>query len=228
MGKSMVIGKTRTNQPVELDPLVLEMLKTIANYQIEHGSDLDAVFKTLSLSGNASVGGALSVTGNGTIGGNLAVTGDILGDDITGNSIVENMSGYSFTKATDENVTYEYVYVGAVKNGNKLSIVVAVNITKGAGADAQISLGNIICPQAIMDKLYPTNVGAYPFLDNDKLTIFSAFNSAVDVLAYIEKGTYPDKLVIRLGDTSNMVQDTKYFVRYEATFLLSDDLIPEE
>ena len=38
---------------------------------------------------------------------------------ITGPSIIEDMSGFSFSKTTKANLTLNYIYAGVVKNGNK-------------------------------------------------------------------------------------------------------------
>ena len=75
----MIIGKTRTNQPVE--------------------GDNDAL--------------ALSLTGKDIAPRNVDATGKVSGAEI-----IENMSGYSFTKGVDTNLDFDYV--GVVKNGNKI------------------------------------------------------------------------------------------------------------
>lgn len=161
--------------------------------------------------------------GNVTIGGNLNATGTISAPSITGDSIIENNTGYIYNKQESSNYDYEYVYVGAVKNGNKLTLVVAINLTKRTGAlDYSVDFGGLYIPTSVYNKLFPTNVGLYPFLDVRVLNAFSSHTSGVDIKGYIEKtGGYAK---FRLSDTSNMAVDTKYYIRYEATFLLSENL----
>ena len=86
--------------------------------------------------------------------GNILVDGGLTVDGpITGDSIIENMSGYSCT-ILDSAITANYV--GIVKNGNKLTIVVS-----GVLAHTDQS-GLIPCqfniPKAVWDKLYPAQI----------------------------------------------------------------------
>ena len=146
---------------------------------------------------------------------------------ITGSEIVENMSGYSAEIPAQEGYTKELVYCGIVKNGNKLTIVAALNITRTADAQTnECSLVYFNIPSDIYAKLYPTQVGGYNFLDNKLLTAFDGAWSGVSGYAYMEKpGSNRINSTI---STTNFVVDTKYYVRYEATFLLADNLINEE
>ena len=203
----------------------------IVHYQNGSTQGLGAIF-----SGNITIAGPLTATGKIKSNDNIEADGDIeaggalkgasaaITGKVTGAEIIENMTGYSFVPATPADVTLEYVYVGIVKNGNKLTFVIAANVTKLDAGVSQIGLGDINCPNSVMDKLFPTNVGIYPFLDNKKITIFDNYYSGVEIFAYTEKGGYPDRLVCRIGNSSNMVVNTKYFLRYEATFLLSENL----
>lgn len=147
---------------------------------------------------------------------------------ITGGEIVEKMSGYSFVaKETSANVEYEYIYAGAVKNGNKLTLVIAVNITRLSDSVNTIELGDFVTPQEVYSKLYPTQIGAYYFLEARQLSVFANYYHKVDCLAFIEKKDVR-KASFSLIETSSMTTNTKFYVRYEATFLLSDSLVPEE
>lgn len=67
MAKCQIVGRTRTNQPVEMTDEFFAGVRGVADYAIEHGENLDASFKTLETTGNTSVGGALSVTGNAVL-----------------------------------------------------------------------------------------------------------------------------------------------------------------
>lgn len=153
--------------------------------------------------------------------GNLAVNGKI-----TGNEIVENMSGYSFAKASETaNITREFVYAGIVKNGNKLTLVVALNITRTDTFSASnVKLGEFTLPSDVYDKLYPTQIGGYNFLDVKVISVFKSHYSKVDLFGYIQKGSNPITIMIDSTNVSSLELNTKYYVRYECTFLLSDNL----
>ena len=141
---------------------------------------------------------------------------------ITGDSIIENMSGYSFEPETaSQDATLEFVYVGAVKNGNKLTLVIACNVTPTAST-TQIGLGKIVVPNSVYSRLYDTRVGDYNFLDNKKIAVFDNYYTSQDVLAYMQKSS--GKLVAVLRNTNVLTTNTKYYCRYEVTFLLSDNL----
>ena len=163
------------------------------------------------------------LTNNQTIDGDLDVKGDL-----TANSIVENMNGYSFVRVASAGFTYEGIYAGVVKTGNKITFVIACNITK-TDADANTcELGQFIVPDSVFNRLYPTQIGTYDFLDVRELQCSQ--NEAIHrfVNGYCEKREASVKFVFddTLGD--KLVVNTKYYVRYELTLLLSDNLIPNE
>ena len=80
MAKDLIVGKTRTNQPVSMTQEFFSAIRGVANYAMEHGEDVDASLKSVTTVGGANVGGALAVTGNASVGGNLTVTGSINGE----------------------------------------------------------------------------------------------------------------------------------------------------
>ena len=144
--------------------------------------------------------------------------------DITGNSIIENMTGYGgqFPSMTD--VTCEPIYLSAVKNGNKLTMVAACNITLGDDATTDPKIfANISFPSSVGEKLYPTLIGAYNLLDVKKLYIASNINAGIDVAGYITKGS--NTYINFCFFPGSMVKGTKYYFRYEVTFLLNDSLV---
>ena len=151
--------------------------------------------------------------------GNVNISGNFTAD-----SIIENMSGYSFYFSQTANWDYEPIYAGVVKNGNKLTMVVACYLTKREGAlNYSINLGYFVVPSAVGARLFPAQIGAYSFLDVKKLTAFQTQTVAVDILAYLSKSS-ETTLSATIAMATNMVQDTKYYVRYEITMLLSDNL----
>ena len=137
--------------------------------------------------------------------------------------VVELMTGYTADFMEETGYTFEDVYVGAVKNGNKLTFVVACNITKtSSGATNYASLLEFNIPSDIGAKLYPVQVGAYNFLSLDKINIFSELTNSVEVTTYFNKSNNTSIDLRFLG--TNLEVNTKYYYRYETTFLLSDDI----
>lgn len=154
----------------------------------------------------------------------LEIDGTVNATKITGDEIVENMSGYTASMGSKTGWSLEKVYIGACKNGNKVTFVVALNITKTDNdAGQNFTLATINIPSSIGSKLYSTQVGAYTFLDNKKIPAFDSFISSTDVYVYVRKES-DTELQFRLG-TGTFTTDIKYYLRYEVTFLLSDDLI---
>lgn len=138
--------------------------------------------------------------------------------------VVEVMTGYNANfRASDENANIEGVYIGAVKNGNKLTISCFLKITPLGAMPANYTLANFYLPFSIGSKLAPSLVGGYNFLDNRKISCFSSFGSAVDTYAYISKSSNT-QINFVLGVSSNLIANTEYSLRYEVTFLLSDSL----
>ena len=185
----MVIGKTRTNQPVESD-------------------------------GNAI---ALELTGKDIAPKDVSATGTI-----TGNEIVENMSGYSFEKGDETaGVTRDFVYVGVVKNGNKLTIVNSCYLTFDSAplGSYGVHLGVLNIPASVANKLYPAQIGTYPFLDVKQVMALESHLKGIPIMCYTEKGT--NLIGMTAVANENLEANKKYYVRLEITFLLSDNLISE-
>ena len=154
--------------------------------------------------------------------GNINIAGNFTAD-----SIIENMSGYSFDPTQINNqasdLTYEKVYIGCVKNGNKITFVHAFNITPLTALGASILFGTFRFPSAVGNKLYPTQIGVYNYLCADKVQAFSGPNTSVELGFTFEKGT-ATSFWTNLYGANNLVVNTKYYVRLETTFLLSDSL----
>lgn len=166
--------------------------------------------------------GALTIDGTTIRPANVYATGDI-----TANNIIENMSGYSAEMRTPSGYTLENVFTGAVKTGNKLTLVYAFNITKNEGAPSYAICEDIAVPAEIYARLYETFVGSSSFLDNKEVVLFSSVSDYVKSASYLQKSVN-NKITLVLQGTGNMIIGTKYYLRYEATFLLNDNLIPGE
>ena len=150
---------------------------------------------------------------------------EINAGEIHGDEIIENMSGYSASMREITGITLENVYCGIVKNGNKLTIVHAFNITRTDNDAESGWFAYYYLPSAIMSKLYPTQIGTYDWLSVQEAHAFSNELSSVKVNIGLLKST--DNLTCFIT-TDNLVLNTKYYVRIEYTFLLSDNLISQE
>ena len=144
---------------------------------------------------------------------------------ITAPSIIENMTGYSFDMSSrNPNVTYDDIFAGVVKNGNKLTVVIAVNVTRLSSGVYEFRLGAINVPSEIYSKLYPTNIGGVSLLNN--ITAMATKNTAladkITFGAYIQKTG--GKIAITISDAANFAINDTYYVRIEQTFLLSNNL----
>ena len=164
----------------------------IANYNDGTSTDLGAIF-----------------TGNINIAGNL-----------TADSIIENMSGYSFTAHTPTNITLTDTYANVVKTGNKITFVLALNMEKSADANNQ-AIGQFNIPMSIANQLVPFT---YNKIDQREVSAVSIDDSTLtDVNIYMAKNNYGN-LFVYLRTTTPLTVSTKYFVRYEATFLLGSNM----
>lgn len=139
----------------------------------------------------------------------------------------ETMEGYSYVRNASGGFTFEPIYGSVVKNGNKITFVIACNITKTDASAITCELGQFIVPDNIFDKLYPTQIGTYEFIDVRELQCSQNEGLHKFVNGYVEKKEASVKFVFddTIGD--KLTLNTKYYLRYELTLLLSDNLIPE-
>ena len=142
---------------------------------------------------------------------------------ITGGEIVEKMSGYSF-ELYGSAVTP--AYAGAVKNGNKITFVVAGTLQTGASHPdgSSYGIGVFKFPSAIGDQLYPIAGSRLadtitPFISS----LYSAPANAVTICSKLASTTIAIEVL-----SNQLATETEYEFRYEITFLLSDNLVPEE
>ena len=151
----------------------------------------------------------------------------ITGTTISGNSIVEIMSGYTFDpQAAQSNMTKEFVYCGACKNGNKLTLVIAMKVTRTGTIGNYINIGSFYLPAGILSKIYPVNIAGNDFVDlKDVLFFDSAGGTMPAVRIYSQK--YSDRLGFACYESdfnSKLTLNSTYYFRYELTILLSDNL----
>lgn len=208
--------RTRTNQPVEGDEL--DYLKV--NGDLDITGDLDAT-------GDADVGGDLDVTGDANVGGDLGVTGDISGDAITGNSIIENMTGYSGEIFVDTLTDLDVKYAGCVKTGNKITFSLFFTFTYDNGKFKDIF--RFIIPTSVGSKIIPYTLGGEPLASEISVPVIKA-RDEVPVQCYGEVYKPADNNITFSLSTKNVTLEVNatYLCRMEVTFLLSNNLIPEE
>lgn len=167
----------------------------IVNYNDSTSTDLGAIF-----------------TGNVNIAGNL-----------TADSIIENMSGYVFTKSaslSSNGITI--VYAGIVKNGNKLTLAIAGEFDSSVTpADVDPYLAVITIPSEIGNKLYPMFSST---LDVKKLYLFKDNTNAVEKPISIYKISSTQLGTRMFGINTGFDGSSTYLFRYEVTFLLSQNL----
>ena len=153
--------------------------------------------------------------------GNVNIAGNLTAD-----SIIENMTGYTFNKeAETTNITREFLYASAVKNGNKLTFVVAMNITRtGSAGSSYIEAGSFTIPWQVCQYIVPSSITGCVDVKTTKLQ--DSIYSGKDILSYVLKqGT--TKLVFEMynGSLDTLLDlNTPYYFRYELTVLLSDNM----
>ena len=146
---------------------------------------------------------------------------------VKADEIIENMSGYSVAFETfPADLEIEPVYSGIVKNGNKLTVVTAFNITR-KGDIVNGLAWEFVIPSAISSKLYPTRIGSYDYLSVNNVDAWASDTSSKSLQIYSTKSGSGN---IHYGTNgtpiSALTLNTKYYVRIENTFLLSENLIP--
>ena len=164
-----------------------------------------------------------AIAGQNIAPANISATNSVSAPSITGDSIVELMSGYTISYYSDLDTWYKkFNYIGIVKNGNKLTLVVNLTLKKLATTtDMNPKICGFNVPQEIADLLFPVTLAGYDWLDQKVVSAFSSANSFVSVPAVLSKGTNRINIQMFLG---SLVQDTEYVLRIESTFLLSDNL----
>ena len=154
------------------------------------------------------------------IGTNLNVDGNF-----TANSIIENMSGYSYMPKTG-NFSFSNQYVSIVKNGNKITFVLFGDLyAETLPTSGFWRICNFTIPTEIGQKLFPYSQGGFDNLLNKTIVNLSTgvgVNANVNVSCIVEK--YNDKTISFFMYSDNVQPATHYIFRYEVTFLLSNNM----
>lgn len=171
----------------------------IVNYNDGTATDLGAIF-----SGNVNIAG-----------------------NFTADSIIENMSGYSFEyDGVDANVTINTTYASAVKTGNKITFVWAFEVTRTGTVGSSISrLGDFVIPASVGSKLFPYTLGwSSDILYSFNLDLFSDLTTNVTLKAHVIKDSNTNIGLFGTNFNSALTENVTYTGRAEVTFLLSDSL----
>ena len=156
--------------------------------------------------------------------GNVNIDGNF-----TANSIVENMSGYAIIKNTPpNNVTYNFLYGGIVKNGNKLTCACAliVNSTSDIVGLTAMSICDFVVPASIASKLYGINIGSTTDCLGASSSV-SFYEGSVSFKGAKMVYSKRENTHIRCFcyPTETLKSNTDHLLRFEITFLLSDSLV---
>lgn len=204
---------------LETDNLILQQGESVQGATIRNGH----LILTLTNGDELDTGNMF----NGNVVINGALSAPILtseNDEIKAQKpVVEVMNGYAFTKKSSSNVTLDYKYFGAVKNGNKLtfSLLMDVTLNQEIGGGVPLEIGNITIPSSIGIKLKSSALG-YVSL-NDVACSKSVSYPAKHITVVLAK--YANTTLGIIGyQLANLEVGTLYTMRYEVTFLLSDNL----
>ena len=150
---------------------------------------------------------------------NLGVDGGI---SSTG-PIVEGMSGYSIKAYSVDPAkgTFAPIYSSVVKNGNKLTIVACGTFNRVAEATGSTYLFNVTIPSDIGAKLIPYDDTT---LYAEITTAFNGLYGQKDTLIYFLKQS--NTVVTIAFNYGQLTVNTDYYIRAEATFLLSENMTP--
>lgn len=148
--------------------------------------------------------------------GNVNIAGNLTAD-----SIIENMAGYSVSVETGQQ-NWTPIYVGMVKTGNKLTIVVFGSFTYVSGGHNAPTILYAHIPSSVGDKLFPYSGNV---LHASKVDLLQGISVVKELPYTISKGS--NTLLtfdFRSVNSSNLDNGETYLFRIETTFLLGDNL----
>lgn len=234
---------------IESEPIVLQQGESVASARISNGQliltltngdELNAgniLNGNLNLNGNLVVSNNIEteflnvrdtatlesaeITGSASVGGGLDVEGDI-----TGGSIIENMSGYTFAKNSDgANYQNNITYASVCKNGNKLTFVVSGNIV----VSAQIAVNTLLnigvfnnVPSPVGSKIVPFGGGLGTQVAYQRILMVQSRTIKVNNDMILTKNSNTS-FAFQLNASEALAVGTHYY-RSEFTFILSDSL----
>ena len=198
----------------EGDPIDAGLVKEVSGFSIDASQHLIVSYND----GTTQDLGAI-FQGNVNIAGNF-----------TANSIIENMNGYTFavSQYLPSQITFTPIYASACKNGNKLTLVVfGTMVRTGTVSPGTGSTVNFIIPASVGSKIYPYTIGS------DSVVANKTTEACVDIYntddkelsyAYLKYGDTVLTLFVPSGSYNSLTLNSTYVVRFENTFLLSDNM----
>ena len=162
--------------------------------------------------------------------GNVNISGTINATLVTGDAIVENMVGYSFTNYNSSaHATLGCIYAGVVKNGNKITFVVFGEITRTSdfpvGDDYLAGQFEFTMPSYIGAKLYNATIGGLNILNDEQVECIGAnYETDFTSLPFVTLKSGNTKLQLWIYRLNTLTLNQRYTFRYERTFLLSENL----
>lgn len=153
---------------------------------------------------------------------------DINAGKITGDEIIENMSGYAFHKGSLTGWTLDFDYVGVCKNGNKITFALAFAMTKGENPVSYGGLGDFNIPSSVGEKLFPSGVDSLmisAFYINGYYT--ANVEGPVQIRGKVRKNSNTNIDLFLTAGLGALTANTKYYFRLEITYLLSENLVSE-
>lgn len=180
------------------------LIKQVSSFSINASQHLIATYND----GSTTDLGAI-FSGNVNIAGNF-----------TADSIIENMTGYSFDPAVPDNVTLNYA--GVSKTGNEITFAISgsVKTTEITYPTSTINIGGFTIPQSIGEKLIPNlsgnRIGPRP------LFLGTSYYQGMEQLSVLQK--WSNTVVHAYISIKENLPAGTYYFRYEETFLLSENL----
>lgn len=149
--------------------------------------------------------------------------------EITAPSIIEQSLEYTFDiipGRIPSGLTFNAVYAGVCKTGNKITLVLFAEIKRTASIDpGYIDFGlKFVLPRSVADRIYPYSLsGLDNVVDNINVSMFSSYSSSVSKPVIMLKSS-DTNFFLNIYGLDTLTLDTKYCFRIETTFLLSDNL----
>lgn len=175
--------------------------------------------------------GDVTLTGNFTATGNIASGNAVSTPALTSENesieaqkpVIEVMDGYS-AYITSEMDTWDknISYIGACKNGNKLTFVICGKLTRLSTTSVLMpDIVRFSLPPSVASKLIPIQISAYSYLDQKVIPAFYGPTQYINCPMRVSKA---GNQITMVGTFSDLEINTEYVIRYEATFLLSENL----
>lgn len=201
---------------LESGEIVLQQGESVESAAIVNGHLI------LTLTNGDELDAGQLLNGDLNVSGDLAVTGKI-----TGAEIVEDMTGYGFEKPTPANATLDYAYAGAVKTGNKLTLVVSVYVNPSETLSvASFNLGRFMIPADIMAKIIPASgqaTGTICVMGSKAFPKIGPAQNSLDInTAMIKYDTL--SVYAYAYNLNQLAVGVDYLIRVESTFLLGENL----